>query len=266
MNKTQSDKKFETNDFNKMKSRERVFYEEPALREFFQSIVQFSDARDFCYFILKDHQNYGLPQSVEKIEALTQLEQADCSSFKIAILDFYLGWFGQGGNFSHNHEFDLALSVLSRMSNGNLAFLTVGAYGLWLEIGQRFQAELNKIGWNIIGYIELPKEGLNIAFQPVLAIVSRVEMDGLFTASITDQLDECVVANSLFKLNEEQWAVDGYLSDRQEFRGFRVARVRSELRSLLRSESGFQLYRLGDFVSEITLQGRNQAFHLVFRV
>ena len=239
-----------------------MFYEQPALREFFQSLVQFVDARYCRYFVVNNHQNYNIPQSVERVESLHQLQEESCMRVNIAILDFYLGWFGQGGKFAYNHEFDVALSVLSKLSNGKLAFITVGASGLWLEIGQRFQAELKKIGWNVLGYVELPKEGLNISFEPLLAVLSRTEVDGLFTASITDQLDESVVVSSLFQLNEEQWAKDGHLSDRQEFRGFHVERIRSELRFLLKAESGFQLYRLGDFVSETNSHRREQAFDL----
>lgn len=242
--------------------RSDCLYSEPTLGEFFQVLVEALGAGNFLHVTTLGHETYAVPAGVAKVDARTIGDEFESAATKVFVLDLPLGWRGEAGKYRLNHEFDVALRVLPAASSQGLAFLTTGASGLGLKIGQRFQDDLRELGWSVLGYIELPKTGLNIGFQPLLAILSKTEHAGLFTASISDSADETVIAHSVLQGDPEAWVESGFLSDASDFRGFRVARIRSELRSLLKSESGFQLCRLGDFVSDTSLQRRKEPFDL----
>ena len=250
--------------FEKPKSveREACLYADPALGDFFGALCEAIGAEKCLNVTIPGYENYAIPSEVAQLEAKTVSDALQCDEADLLILDLPLNWKDKSGQYPNNHEFDVAFRVLSKLSDKGLALITVGVSGLGLQIGQRVQADLQKMGLAVVGYIELPKNNLNIIFQPLLAILARSDHDGLFTASISDVADEQVIAQSLLKNDPKAWAESGFLSDASDFRGFRVARIRSELQSLLKSESGFQLYRLGDFVSEASPLRRKQAFDL----
>lgn len=237
-------------------------YSETILGDFFKVLVE-AIGSDKCLFVTNPgYENYSVAADVPKVDARTIDDSFENTETDLAILDLPLGWRDEAGEYRSNHEFDLALRILPTLSEQGLAFLTTGVSGLGLKIGQRFQKDLLELGWNVSGYIELPKTNLNIGFQPLLVILRRQDCDGLFTASISDVGDETVIAQSLLREDPKAWAEKGFIADGSDFRGFRVARIRSELRSLLKSESGFQLCRLGDFVSGTSLQRNKQPFDL----
>ena len=242
--------------------RKDCLYAEPALQDFFKVIVEASGKENCIHVRNVACESYAVPSDVAKIDTLNLNEDLECNPAKTAIIDLPIGLSGQAGKYKRNSEFDLALTVLPALADDGFVFLTTGASGLWLQIGQKFQEDLRKLGWHVVGYIELPKSGLQIGFQPLLTVLSKNQQDGLFTASILDVADETIIASNLLQNDQTAWANNGFFSDTFSFRGFRVAQIRNELRSLLKSESGFQLHRLGKFVSEATVQRRKQAFHL----
>ena len=242
--------------------RKDCLYAEPALQDFFKVIIEASGKEKCIHVRNVGCESYAVPLDVAKINTIDINEDLECNAAKIAILDLPLGLSSRAGKYKRNSEFDVALTVLPTLADDGLVFLTTGASGLWLQIGQQFQEDLRKLGWHVVGYIELPKSGLQIGFQPLLTVLSKDQHERLFTASVSDIADEAVVAHSLLQNDPKTWADRGFLSDTSDFRGFRVAKIRSELQSLLKSESGFQLYRLGDFISESSVQRRKQAFHL----
>jgi len=242
--------------------RKDCLYSEPILNEFFQVLVDAVVADHSLHVSNPGHESYAVPSEAKKVDARMIGDVFVGKDARLAILDLPLGWRAVDGKYRSNHEFDIVLSVLPALSDQALAFFTTGASGLALKIGQCFQDDLRALGWSVLGYIELPKIGLNIGVQPLLAILSKAEHDGLFTASISDSADETVIAHSLLQDDPKAWEESGFLADATDFRGFRVERIRSELRSLLKSESGFQLCRLGDFVSEAKIHRRKQAFDL----
>ena len=246
--------------------RKDCLYAEPTLGDFFRALCKAMGTENCLHITNAGYENYAVPSEVAKLEAKTVNEAFQCEEADLLILDLPLNWKDGAGKYPTNHEFDVALHVLPKLSDQGLAFLTVGVSGLGLQVGQRIQADLQEMGLSVVGYIELPKPNFNIGFhplfQPLLAIVSKSNPDGLFTASISDVADEPVIAHSLLLNDLQAWADNGFLSDATDFRGFRVARIRTELQSLLKSESGFQLYRLGDFISESSIERRKQAFDL----
>ena len=244
------------------RQRQACLYADPTLGEFFRALCKAMGTENCLHITNAGYENYAVPSEVAKLEAKTVNEAFQCEEADLLILDLPLNWKDGAGKYPYNYEFEVALRVLPKLSDQGLAFLTVGVSGLGLQVGQRIQADLQEMGLGVVGYIELPKTGLNIGFQPLLAILAKSNHDGLFTASISDIADEAVFAHSLLQDDPQAWAESGFLSDASDFRGFRVARIRSELQSLLKSESGFQLYRLGDFVSETSPQRRKQAFDL----
>lgn len=244
------------------RQRQVCLYADPTLGEFFLALCKAMGAEKCLHVMSSGYENYAVPSEVAKLEAKTVNEAFQCEEADLLIFDLPLNWKDGAGKYPTNHEFDVALRVLPKLSDQGLAFITVGASGLGLQIGQRIQADLQEMGLGVVGYIELPKTGLNIGFQPLLAILAKSNHDGLFTASISDIADEAVIAHSLLQDDPQAWAESGFLSDASDFRGFRVARIRSELQSLLKSESGFQLYRLGDFISESAVERSKQAFDL----
>ena len=242
--------------------RKDCLYAEPALEDFFKVIVEASGKENCIHVRNVECESYAVPSDVAKINTVDINEDFECNPAKTAIIDLPLGLSSQTGKYKRNSEFDIALTVLPALADKGFVFLTTGASGLWLQIGQKFQEDLRKLGWYVVGYVELPKSGLQIGFQPLLTVLSKNQQDGLFTASILDVADETIVASNLLQNDQTAWGNHGFLSDKFNFRGFRVARIRSELQSLLKSESGFQLYRLGDFISESSVQRRKQAFDL----
>lgn len=242
--------------------RKDCLYSEPKLNEFFQVLVDTVGADHSLYVSNPGHESYAVPSEAKKVDARTIGDVFAGKNARLAIFDLPVGWQDTDGKYRSNHEFDVVLRILPALSDQAFAFLTTGASGLGLKIGQRFQDDLREQGWGVLGYIELPKTGLNIGFQPLLAILSKAEHYRLFTASISDNADETVIAHSLLQGDPEVWAESGFLVDATDFRGFRVERIRRELRSLLKSESGFQLYRLGDFASETSIHRRKQVFDL----
>ena len=242
--------------------RKDCLYAEPTLHEFFKVLVEAIGIKNCLHVRNIGCESYALPPDVARIDTTVINEDFECNAPKLAILDLPLGWGGEAGKYFRNHEFDVALSILPAVADDAFVVLTTGASGLWLQTGQKFQEDLGKLGWNVVGYVELPKNGLQIGFQPLLAVLAKTERNGLFTASISDVVDETVIAKSLLQDDPLSWAESGFLSEASDFRGFRVARIRSELRSLLNSESGFQLCRFGDFVSDINVHRLKKAFSL----
>jgi hypothetical protein len=250
---------------NEGPQREDGIYSYPVLETFFEVLVDAIGSEDCLHVFIPGRSNFTIPPNVPKISALrSKNDQENLQSApKLGIFDLPISQRDNSGQYRRNSEFNTILKLISLLDDDGIALLTSGASGLGFKTGQRFQDDLRELGWHVMGYIELPKNGLNIVFQPLLAIISKAERDVLFTASISDGTDEKAIAHSLLQGDPEAWAESGFLSDAPDFRGFRVERIRKELRSLLKSDNGFQLYRFGDFVVETNIQRRKQAFALL---
>ncbi len=218
-------------------------YSKPILRNFFEVLTEAVGKENCLHLTNPGSESFALPSEVPQVDVNTYYSALAHKNAEVVVVDL------------PTFEFEPSMIALSTLSNQGLAFLVTDPRGFWDEGGKETQDNLKKIGFNVLGYIELPIVDWNPGDprRPTLTILSRQVHRRLFTASISDSVDETVIAHNLVQYDPAVWAESGFASDSSEFRGFRLPRIHSQQRSLLKAESGFHLCRLGDFVSDIQL-------------
>jgi hypothetical protein len=249
---------------NEVQRREGCLYLHPVLESFFGILVDATGTENCLHISTIGYENYAVSPEVQKLSPIDVASEDRTVSLtpKLVIFDLPMSQRNSDSIYKQNAEFDIIAKSISLLADDSVFLLTTGAAGLSTASGRIFTRDMAELGWKVLGYIELPSSDLNIGFQPLLAIFSKSDYSVLFAASITNRTDEVLVANSLLEANQESWIENGLTAQMGDFRGFRVERLRSELRALLNSENGFELYRLGDHVLNSSHQRAQQTFSI----
>ena len=248
-----------------LRKKREGLYSEKVMPSFFDSLVEAYGERASLHVSREGNENFDISSQVAFRSFLSNdiSDSLKAKKFGLMVLDLPLNWqasslIGQAPQYKRNNEFNIAGTMLEYLDSKGLALLTVPSRGLNTQVGKQFLSDLNSKGLYVVGYLELPKKGLNLGFRPLLAAISREKSEELFLATLDDDLDELFAAESLVKRDEALWREHGNIARNNDFRGFNAERIQSELDSLLKSYSDFEVRPFSDFVKSTKTSRRHQ--------
>jgi len=145
------------------------------------------------------------------------------------------------------------LKSLFSIENKGLAIFLVEPHGLSNDQGQKFQREMNAIGFYVNGVFNTPEKLLlpRTAIRPTLISISKEEHPKLYLAELveTDQAEQ--VAHNFLSSVDTGHLTGGTLIANGDFVGFYRLKIQQQIERLETQYKEYENYTLSDIATEI---------------